>query len=481
MFFEPPNLTKIFNQLITDGAKNIVSDKDFLQNEIAKWKTSPKRVEQITGDRYYKGLHDILQKKRTAIGQGGSLIEVENLPNAKILDNQYEKAITQKVNFLVGQPITFKTDDEKYSELLAQIFDNNFMRMFKALTVDSLNGGIAWLYVYYDDEGQLCFKRFAPFEILPFWKDSEHTKLDYAVRVFEVNEYQNGKEVQIEKVEIYKDDGIEYYTLNNGVLIPDIEKPKENYIQVNKVGYNWTRIPVIPFKYNYMEIPVIRNTKSLQDGINTMLSNFQNNMEEDVRNTIFVLKNYDGENLGEFRQNLATYGAVKFFSDGGLDTLSVEVNSENYKAIIDLFKKELVANAKSYDAAELRAGNTPNEMNIKSIFNDINMDANAMEIEFEASFETLLWFVNMHLANTGQRNFEDEKVQVIFNKDTIVNESQVIQDIKNSVGLISQETLVANHPWVENIQDELKKIKAEKERETEAYINVENLQTKPEE
>ena len=289
------------------------------------------------------------------------------------------------------------------------------------------------------------------------------------MRVFEVTEYRNGKEVQIEKVEIYKADGIEYYTLNNGVLIPDIEKPKENYIQVNKVGYNWTRIPVIPFKYNYMEIPVIRNTKSLQDGINTMLSNFQNNMEEDVRNTIFVLKNYDGENLGEFRQNLATYGAVKFFNDGGLDTLTVEVNAENYKAIIDLFKKELVANAKSYNAAELRAGNTPNEMNIKSIFNDINMDANAMEIEFEASFETLLWFVNVHLANTGQGNFEDEKV--LFNKDTIVNKSQVIRNIKNSFGLIFQKTLVAN--WVENIQDELKKIKAEKEQETEAYINVE--------
>ena len=56
MFFEPPNLTKIFNQLITDGAKNIVSDKDFLQNEITKWKTSPKRIEQITGDRYYEGI-----------------------------------------------------------------------------------------------------------------------------------------------------------------------------------------------------------------------------------------------------------------------------------------------------------------------------------------------------------------------------------------------------------------------------------------
>ena len=48
-------------------------------------------------------------------------------------------------------------------------------------------------------------------------------------------------------------------------------------------------------------------------------------MEEDPRNTILVLKNYDGENLGEFRQNLSTYGAVKVRTIdgamGGVETL----------------------------------------------------------------------------------------------------------------------------------------------------------------
>lgn len=476
MFFEPPNLTAFFNRLISDNAKKIVSDKEFLQNEIMKWKASSKRIEQIIGDRYYRGFQDILNRKRTAIGADGKLIEIENLPNARIVDNQYEKVVTQKVNFLVGQPISFKSEDEEYAIILNKIFDKNFLRILKALTVDCLNGGIGWLYVYYNDVGDFCFKRFAPYEILPFWKDSEHTRLDYAVRVYATSEYQNGQEAVIEKVEVYKADGIEYYTLNNGVLVPDIEKPKENYLQINGGAYNWAKIPLIPFKYNYMEIPLIRNTKSLQDGINTMLSNFQNNMEEDVRSTIFVLKNYDGENLGEFRQNLATYGAVKFFSDGGLETLHIDVNAENYKSIVELMKKELIANAKAYDAAELRSGNTPNEMNIKSIFNDINMDANAMEIEFEAGFENLLWFINAHLANTNQGNFDGVDVDIIFNKDTIVNESQVIQDIKNSVGIISEETLIANHPWVEDTKKELEFLKSEQEKETAAYIDVESLQ-----
>lgn len=472
MFFEPPNLTDFFKQFITNGAKKAASDKDYLQNEIMKWKSSPKRTEQIIGDRYYSGYHDILRCKRTAIGADGKLITIENLPNNKIVDNQYEKVVTQKVNFLVSQPITFKSENEDYVAALNKIFDKNFLRTFKALTIDCLNGGVGWLYIYYNENGEFCFKRFAPYEILPFWKDSEHTKLDYAVRVYEVIECSNGQQNIVEKVEVYKSDGIEYYTLNNGILIADIENPKEFYLKVNESGYNWAKIPLIPFKYNYMEIPLIRNTKSLQDAINTMLSNFQNNMEEDIRSTIFVLKNYEGENLGEFRQNLATYGAVKFFSDGGLETLHIEVNAENYKAIVELMKKELISNAKGYDAAKLRSGSTPNEMNIKSIFNDINMDANAMEIEFEAGFENLLWFINAHLANTNQGNFDGEQVEIIFNKDTIVNESQVIADIKNSVGVISEETCVANHPWIDDPKKELERVKAEKAEQTAAYINT---------
>lgn len=69
-------------------------------------------------------------------------------------------------------------------------------------------------------------------------------------------------------------------------------------------GYNWPRIPLVPFRANRYETPLIKGAKSLQDAINTILSNFSDNMQEDTRNTILVLVNYDGENLGSFRQNL---------------------------------------------------------------------------------------------------------------------------------------------------------------------------------
>ena len=88
-------------------------------------------------------------------------------------------------------------------------------------------------------------------------------------------------------------------------------------------------------------------------------------MEEDPRNTILVLKNYDGENLGEFRQNLSTYGAVKVRTIdgamGGVETLSIQVNADNYKAIIDIFKKAVIENGMGYDAKDESKVGNPNQ------------------------------------------------------------------------------------------------------------------------
>ena len=100
-------------------------------------------------------------------------------------------------------------------------------------------------------------------------------------------------------------------------------------------------------------------------------------------------------------------------------------------------------------------------MNIQSMYSDIDLDANDMETEFQAAFEEILWFVNAHLANTGQGSFENEEVTIIFNRDMLMDEGQVIENIKNSVGILSKATLVAQHPWVDDVDAELTKIEEE--------------------
>lgn len=480
----------MFNFLLSEAAKlanaitlgkQRITDEEYIVNEIKQFKVSKRRKAMLDGEKYYMGIHDILKRKRTVIGENGKLEEVQNLPNNRIVDNQYKKMVDQKNNYLLGQPISIQCENEQYAKNLKSVLNKRFQRLLKSVGEDSLNCGIGWLFVCYDEHGEFTFKKLKPFEVIPGWKDAEHTVLDYAIRVYEVIVYEGKQEKVVQKVEVYDDTGIHYFELKDGALKPD-EPYFQNYFTITdetgaESGYNWTKIPLIPFKYNNKEIPLIKMVKTLQDGLNTIESNFQNAMEEDTRNTILVLVNYDGENLGEFRRNLAQYGAVKVKTvdgaGGDLKTLQVEVNSENYKAILEIFKKAIIENAMGYDAKDDRLAGNPNQMNIQSMYSDIDLDANNMETEYQASFEELLWFINCHFANVGLGDFEGEEVNIIFNRDILISEGEVIDNVNKSQDL-SLESRLAMHPWVDDVQTELERINKEKEENIEQFGNAFN-------
>ena len=454
-----------FRRLIESGANKSLTEKEFFELEIARWKYSPERLDQFTGERYYLGKHDVLQRKRTALGEGGELITLGNLPNNRIVDNQYARCVNQKVAYLLSKPITFESENKEYADALKKFFKKRHMNTLKRGGVDALNGGLFWLYVYYNEEGQLDFRKFKPFEILPFWKDSDHTKLDCAIRLYEVEQYDGKHRKTVEKVEIFKNTGIERYELVNGRLIEDVENPHSNYAYIGEQGFNWSRIPPIAFKFNSFELPLIKRVKGLQDALNVMLSDLMNNLQEDNRNTILVIKNYDGEDLSEFRKNLSTFGAVKVKTidgaDGGIDTLKVEVNAQNYDLIFKLLKKAIVENARSFDAKDERMGSNVNEMNLKSMYADIDLDADDMEAEFQDAFDQLLFFINAALG------YEEQDVRITFNRDMIVNESQVIQDLVALGIRVPNKLLLEQLPFINNVKEAVELLKKEENEEAD--------------
>ena len=84
------------SNLIREGGK--VTDEEYVIKEINRFMLSKRRKDMIDGEKYYEGKHDILHRKRTIIGKDGKLEEVENLPNNRIVDNQYQKMVDQKNN-----------------------------------------------------------------------------------------------------------------------------------------------------------------------------------------------------------------------------------------------------------------------------------------------------------------------------------------------------------------------------------------------
>lgn len=451
----------------------IFTDLDFFAREIAEWKNSKERAMQIKGFLYYDSEHDILHRKRLAIGEKGETVEIDNLPNNRVIDNQYGKMVNQKTDYLLGKPFVVSCENKDYERELKRVFDASFRRMLKFAGKAMLCGGIAWLYPFYDERGKFSFRCFPAYEILPFWKDSRHTVLDCAVRLYRVEKYDGFTKKIVEKVELFTKDGVRHYTLENGELVPEKDLPEcLPYVSAyDKRGevfpLVWDKVPLVALKYGDTESPLLKRVKSLQDGINTMLSDFQNNMQEDARNTILVLKNYDGEDLGEFRRNLAEYGAVKVRCDGdakgGVDTLSVGVDANNYSVILGLLKKALVENAMGCNAWDNRPGVNLNQMNIQSMYSDMDLDANDIELELQAAFEELLKFVNIHLLNTTGKDYSGEEVDFVFNRDMLINESEAIANCTASAGMLSEESILEQHPWVRDVSREMRRKKNEGE------------------
>jgi len=90
----------------------------------------------------------------------------------------------------------------------------------------------------------------------------------------------------------------------------------------------------------------------------------------------------------------------------------------------------------------------------------LDLKCNALEEWFKWGFEQLLYFVNKYLEITKQP-VSDKEITIVFNRDIAVNESQAIADCLNSKGIISDRTIIANHPWVEDVEEEIKQIQEE--------------------
>ena len=103
-------------------------------------------------------------------------------------------------------------------------------------------------------------------------------------------------------------------------------------------------------------------------------------------------------------------------------------------------------------------------MNIKSMYAEIDLDANAIESEFQASFEYLQYFFKkVHRI--------DEKLvaDVEFKRRIMVNDESTVTMIKNSVGLVSERTLREKHPFVDSVDEEETRIAQERHGSLEAF------------
>ncbi len=452
--------------MLFNNSVNMLTQAELIKIYIDEFNNSKERKLMLKGEKYYKAENDIINRKIYRY-ENEKPIEDETKANNKLIHSFMHEQVEDKVNYLLVKPYTMECKDTGYLDKVLTTLGKRFQKRLAQLGTETSNKGIAWLHVYIDKKGNLKHKKVPSEQVIPLWVDNDHEELQALIRYYEVETYEGKEKKIITKIEYWTPETVDYYILKDDIVILDSEKYldiEDDYVghfAANNVPGSWEKVPYIPFKNNDYELPDLQFVKSLIDNYDISRSDIANLLEE-IKNVIYILRGYDGEKLGDFVRDLAYYHGIKLDADehSGVDKIENNLNIEAAEKHYQQLRKDIYDFGQGVDKNSDKLGNSPSGIALKFIYSGLDLKCNAMEDSFKWGFEQLLYFVNKYLEVTKQP-VSDKEISIVFNRDIAINESQAITDCQNSKGVISNKTIITNHPWVKNVETELSQIEEE--------------------
>ncbi|RAI79678.1 phage portal protein [Macrococcoides goetzii] len=393
---------------------------------------------QRVGHLYYNDEPDILLRPRPKdpLGQ----ID-EDKPHNLLVANFHPNQVDQKVGYLLAEPINFKAENTTILEKIGEVLNDDFDDMMNDILTAASNKGVEWLHVYYDDKGNFRYRQIPAEQIVPVY--DEYGDLVTVIRHYLLKD--------VERAEVWNAETVSYWMLEGGEFVPDYYWGEhETYHHSNG---SWDKIPFIPFKNNSQEKGDIWKYKTLIDAFNNRLSDLQNTFDESTE-IIFALKGFRGQGLKEFMAGLKHYKAVNLGSDGGIDTISVKIPIDETEKYLKMLREMIIDFGRGVDFNSDKFGNSPSGVALKILYSGLDIKAKQLERKTRVALKELLFFVFKHQGI----NADPQDVEMKFNYNRLKNDMEDTQIATMSKGIVSDITIVTNHPWTDDPQGELERL-----------------------
>lgn len=418
-------------------------------------------------ERYYKNRNDILflEKNREEKEEK----EENPLRNAdnRISHNFHGLLVNQKASYMFTYPPLFDVGMEGGSKKVAEILGDKFPKICKSLCVSASNNSVAWIHYWIDKEKRFRYGVVDSRQVIPVWTEDLDRELKAVLRTYE-KVMDDGKIYIIYEIWTEKEcqafcreennpmESLLYYSIFDYCII-DLESE-----EAKVYFHNFGRVPFIPFFNNEYGLGDLDNVKPLIDTYDRVFSGFFNDLE-DIQEVIFVLSGYGGTDLAEFLGDLKKYKTVKLDEEEGkpgLSTITIDIPVEAREKMLTMTRKEIFEQGQGVDPQPENYGNASGEA-LKFMYSLLELKAGLMETEFRIGFGEFI------RAICGYLGISCEKVEQTWTRNRIRNEAELSNICSQSSGIISQETIVKNHPFVTDYEKELKRLEKEEKEEQE--------------
>ena len=374
--------------------------------------------------------------------------------------------VNQKASYMFAAPPIFDLGNKETNKKLTQFLGDKYPKVCKDLCIEASNCTVAWLHVWKDGKGAWKYAVVPAEQIIPVWTSDLEKELSGVFRSYQSIDEETGDRYTI--YEYWNDKECTAYRLKAGdeldQLIPyqmflvDPELCEYSDCYQHGVG----EVPFFPFFNNNIDTDDLKNIKSLIDTYCKVFSGFVNDLE-DIQEVIFVLTNYGGEDLGQFLRDLKDYKAIQIESDGdgdhsGVSTLTIELPVEAREKLLEITRKCIFEQGMGIDPDPQNFGNSSG-VALQFLYSLLEQKAGLQETEFRLGFGQFIRCI----CRLQEIKIKDGTIVQTWTRTSVKNDQELSQIASQSKGIISDETIVSHHPWVDDPEKEMDLLKEQEE------------------
>ena len=373
-------------------------------------------------------------------------------PNNKIA-NSYASYITDTlVGYFMGKPVSYNADDDKVLEELNMIFEyNDEADENIELAKNASIYGVAYEMLYMSEE-EVRFKSLDPKQCIPIFDDTIDSNLLAFIRYYDNYDVVQDKTITI--IELITDTTITRYQCGNNY---------NDFTLLDSYKHYFGMVPIAIFKNNEEELGDFETVISLIDAYDKLESDSLNDFEYFVDAYLalygFTAEPEDIQQMKENRVLLMDEGTsaewlTKNVSDTNIENIKNRIDADIHKfaKCPNMADKEFASNASGV-AIKFKLLGTENKVSIK-------------ERKFKRGLQQrleLLATINGVLSD----GFDWRSIDIVFSRNIPSNDTDIANMVNTLSGIVSEETLLAQLPFIENVQDEIKRLDADKEKNKE--------------
>ena len=390
---------------------------------------------------YYIGKQPILQKVATDVGKKVN----------KVVVNFINEIVATYQGYCVGLPVTYSSEDNSFETLFNVLKYNDVAEEDSELFKNGLVFGRSAEITYIDKEKKTRFKALDPETVIPIYANTLDGDLIYVIRFYE--EQLTDADTPVYIVEVYSKDRITTY--RSGVGFASLEFIKEE-------RHNFGDVPIVIFSLNKEEQSVAEQVWSLQDAYNTLYSDGIDDWES-FCDAYMVIKGMtaDEEDLKRMKE----HRVLIMDSDADASYLVKDVSTTEIENLLDNTEDKIREISACPDFSQENFGTSSG---IQYRCMALENKASSIMTNFKKALQRRIELLsNIEKLVQGEEVWRD--VDIDFTRNIPVNYQEIYQNINLLRGLVSDETLLSQVPFVDDVDEEVKKIEKQRELQREIY------------